>query len=169
MGPDQVSHGKGEAKWRVLDEFGLPSEHGMERHAAERVVSAVRGLGLQELRLEQLHTAVSETVLNAIEHGNQYQLEQLVLVRVLVSPGVVSVHVTDQGDGGKTAERETPDLAAKLAGEQSVRGWGFYLIEHMVDEVRTTTSTDQHTVELFLYLEGESDVTEPGHGARPPG
>ena len=152
----------------MLDEFGLPSQPGMERQAAERVVTAVRGLGLQALRLEQLHTAVAETVLNAIEHGNQYQRERPVLVRVLVSAGVLSVHVTDQGNGGDAAQRETPDLAAKLAGQQSVRGWGFYLIEHMVDEVRTTTSADHYTVELFLYLEGESDVTEPSHGTRPP-
>lgn len=168
MQNEQMPHCKGEGNWRVLDEFDVPSDPGMERRAAERVVSAVRGLGLQALRLEQLHTAVAETVLNAMEHGNQYQRERLVLVRVLAAPGVLSVHVTDQGDGGSTAEREAPDLDAKLAGRQSVRGWGFYLIEHMVDEVRTTTMADHHTVELYLYLEGENDVAEPSHGARSP-
>jgi anti-sigma regulatory factor (Ser/Thr protein kinase) len=167
MPADRGLQAKPHEDWEVLDEFDLPSEPGIERQAAERVMTAVRGLGLQALRLEQLHTAVAETVLNAIEHGNEYQRERPVLIRVLASPGILTVHVTDQGDGREVAKRETPDLAAKLAGQQSVRGWGFYLIEHMVDEVRTTTSADHHTVELFLYLEGENDVAEPSHGGRP--
>lgn len=153
MRADRGPQAKEDEEWELLDEFGVPSEPGMEQQAAERVVTAARGLGLQALRLEQLHTAVAETVLNAIEHGNQYQRESPVRVRVLVSPGVLSVHVIDRGDGVDTADRETPDLAAKLAGRQSVRGWGFYLIEHMVDEVLMTTSADHHTVELYLYLE----------------
>jgi anti-sigma regulatory factor (Ser/Thr protein kinase) len=154
MRPEEVWREK-EAGWTLLDEFSMASEPGMERPAANRVAMVARRVGLPASRAEQLHTAVAETVLNAMEHGNQYQREQSVLVRVLASQEALAVHVADQGDGGTISEREIPDLAAKLAGQQSVRGWGFYLIEHMVDEVRTLKTEGQHTVELFLYLEGK--------------
>jgi hypothetical protein len=48
-----------------------------------------------------------------------------------------------------------PDLAAKLAGAQTPRGWGMFLIKSMVDECRVTTTESQHTVELMFRLQGE--------------
>ena len=45
---------------------------------------------------------------------------------------------------------EVPDLDAKLAGFQSPRGWGLFLMRELVDEVRTRDSAGGHTVELVL-------------------
>ena len=47
-----------------------------------------------------------------------------------------------------------PDLAAKLAGLQSPRGWGLFLIEHLVDEMHVRSTDTEHTVELILYSRG---------------
>jgi anti-sigma regulatory factor (Ser/Thr protein kinase) len=156
MQPEQLRQAQ-EAGWALLDEFSISSQPGMERPAADRVAAVARDIGLPAGRVDQLHTAVAETVLNAMEHGNQYQRECSVLVRVLASPEALAVRIADQGDGEITSKRETPDLAAKLSGQQSVRGWGFYLIEHMVDEVRTLKTEGLNTVELFLYLEQKGE------------
>jgi hypothetical protein len=43
-----------------------------------------------------------------------------------------------------------PNLEAKLAGEQSPRGWGLFLIEKMVDAMRTSTDDQYHTIELEM-------------------
>jgi len=51
--------------------FTIPSEQGNERGASERVAEAVASLGLEPAKLERLKTAVSEAVMNAIEHGNE--------------------------------------------------------------------------------------------------
>jgi hypothetical protein len=51
-------------------------------------------------------------------------------------------------------QAERPDLEAKLAGEQSPRGWGLFLIESMVDELRTWADERQRAVELIVRLEG---------------
>ena len=59
-----------------------------------------------------------------------------VSVRVLHSPGRLRVQVTDMGDAGELPGAETPDIEAKLAGLQTPRGWGLFLIESMVDETR---------------------------------
>ena len=47
------------------------------------------------------------------------------------------MRVTDQGGEKPIPDAVTPDIEAKLAGEQTPRGWGLFLIEQMVDEVRT--------------------------------
>jgi serine phosphatase RsbU (regulator of sigma subunit)/anti-sigma regulatory factor (Ser/Thr protein kinase) len=138
---------------RLLTEFQVQSVPGNERLAIDGVVGAVRDLALPPARLERLRTAVGEATMNAIEHGNLNRPELPVEIRVSTSAEGLVVRVTDHGGGRSIPEPETPDLAAKLAGEQSPRGWGLYLIKHMVDELRTSAGERHHTVELVMHLE----------------
>ena len=135
-------------------EFELPSEPGNERLVMDRVAEFVSRTGLTEDRLEKLKTAVSEAALNAIEHGNEGRAELPVGVRLQTSPELISVRITDQGGAKEIPEAQTPDLEAKLAGEQGPRGWGLFLIKNMVDEMHVSRDGAQHTVELILHLEG---------------
>ncbi len=149
--------------WRTLAEFTLASEPGNERQALARVAEAVRVLNLPTKRLEQLKTAVAEATMNAMEHGNHYQPEKPVSIRVLASHKTLSVRVTDHG-GTRTLSAhpdiEAPDLEAKLAELQTPRGWGLFLIKNMVDEMHISNDASHHTVELIVYLEGESHASE---------
>jgi anti-sigma regulatory factor (Ser/Thr protein kinase) len=141
----------------VLADFELPSAPGNERHAIERVESAVADLGLESARLERLKTAVGEATMNAMEHGNEYRADLPVSIRVIHTPERLSVCVTDRGDPGDLPAVETPDLEAKLEGRQKPRGWGLLLIEKMVDETRVTSDEGKRTLELVLRLEGDGD------------
>ncbi len=51
-------------------------------------------------------------------------------------------------------EPETPDLEAKLANQQTPRGWGHFLIKNMVDELRVSGDAHHHTIELIVRLDG---------------
>ena len=82
-----------------LDRFSLASEEGNERAAIDRVAAAVGDLGLEVARLERLKTAVGETVMNAIEHGNENRPELTVDVAVMATDHAVKVRVTDHGGG----------------------------------------------------------------------
>jgi len=93
--------------------------------------------------------------MNAMEHGNKYRPELPVLIRVRTSKTMLSVCITDQGGDQPIPDPETPDLEAKLAGRQSPRGWGLFLIQKMVDEMHVSSDEAHHTVELILYLEGD--------------
>jgi anti-sigma regulatory factor (Ser/Thr protein kinase) len=53
---------------------------------------------------------------------------------------------------------EVPDLDAKLAGLQTPRGWGLFLIKNMVDELHTSTDEQHHIIELVMHLKEESDA-----------
>ena len=138
----------------VLGNFSVASEEGNERAAIEQVAEAVSGLGLEGSQLERLKTAVGETVMNAIEHGNENRPELMVDVAVVATDRTVEVKVTDHGGDKEIPEAETPDLEAKLAGEQTPRGWGLFLIRQMVDEVRTESVDGTHTVELVMNRKG---------------
>jgi anti-sigma regulatory factor (Ser/Thr protein kinase) len=135
---------------RLVSELTLPSEPGNERAAMESVASVAGACEFPADQIERIKTAVSEATLNALEHGNHYRPELEVRVEVLVSPRVLVVRITDQGSGGPPGRPTIPDLDAKLSGEQSPRGWGLFLIQNMVDDMRVSGDEHHHVVELTI-------------------
>ena len=148
---------RGNEAYRTLAELSVPSEPGNERRAMEEVAGTVTGLGLSERTLERLKTAVAEATMNAMEHGNGYRAETPVLIEVAASDADLSVRITDEGSGPAAFDPETPDLAAKLEGVQTPRGWGLFLIKSMVDEMNVTGDERHHTVELIVHRGGRAE------------
>lgn len=138
-----------------LDRFSVPSEEGNERIVAERVTAAAIATGLVGEPLDRLKTAVSEAAMNAIEHGNGFDPSVPVTVTVFGSVQRLLVRIEDAGSG-PVVDGAVPNLDAKLAGTQSPRGWGLFLIDQMVDELRHDSSDGRHTIELVMNLEGAS-------------
>lgn len=144
----------------MLADFTIRSEPGNERIAMGKVAEAVASLDLAQDVRDRLGTAVSEATMNAIEHGNKNQPELAVEVRVVIRACQLSVAITDQGGDVEIMQSEAPDLDLKIAGLQSPRGWGLFLIQNMVDEMRQSSDGSQHTLELIVYLKGREDVDE---------
>ncbi|MPZ54563.1 MAG: SpoIIE family protein phosphatase [Acidimicrobiia bacterium] len=140
----------------ILATFSVSSEEGNERIAIDKVSALVADLGLEGGRLERLETAVGETVMNAIEHGNHFDSSLDVVVEVATTSDTVVVRVTDHGGDEEIPKATEPDLEAKLAGEQTPRGWGLFLIDQMADEVTTTSLDGMHTVEFVINKTGEN-------------
>jgi anti-sigma regulatory factor (Ser/Thr protein kinase) len=141
-----------EGRGEVLAEFRIASRSGDVRAVRRAVVDAVEPLALTAGQLEALETAVAETVMNAIEHGNGGDADASVDVRVAVEHATLVVAVADEGIGGGTLPTTSarPDLDAKLRGEQRTRGWGLWLIRNLVDDVRVYRRGAGHLVELHL-------------------
>lgn len=138
--------------WHTLVEFSLPSELSSEGLARAKLAEAVQGLSLPAASLERLKMVVAEATLNAIEHGQRYRSNAPMVIRVLVSDRSLPMHITDQDSGGSLPKLETPtDLATQLADQQPSRGWGFFLIEKMAEELQLSGDEAHHTIELFLY------------------
>jgi serine phosphatase RsbU (regulator of sigma subunit)/CHASE1-domain containing sensor protein/anti-sigma regulatory factor (Ser/Thr protein kinase) len=155
--PDAIA---ADADLRVLADFTLPSEPGNERLAMEKVADAIRGVPLSGQRLARLKTAVAESTMNAMEHGNRYDPEVPVRIQVCLLKERLLVRIIDRGSGPLSSlTAKGPDLEAKLEGAQTARGWGVFLIERMVDEVRVSGNPDHHTVELVMRLEAGKDAT----------
>jgi serine phosphatase RsbU (regulator of sigma subunit)/anti-sigma regulatory factor (Ser/Thr protein kinase) len=131
-------------------EFDVKSQPGNERQAAEKVLECVSTAGLSPARLQRLETAVAEATMNAMEHGNHYQPDLPVHIQVFQLPGQVSVRILDHGGDKEIPQAEAPDLDAKLEGLQSPRGWGLFLIQNMVDEMKVQVDSEHHVIELVL-------------------
>ena len=148
----------GDEDLRVLADFTLPSEPGNERPAMEKVADVVKELPLSEQRLARLETAVAESTMNAMEHGNRHDPGVPVRIQVWLLKERLLVRITDRGSGPlPSLSAKGPNLEAKLEGSQTARGWGAFLIERMVDEVRVSGNPDHHTVELVMRLEPGTD------------
>jgi serine phosphatase RsbU (regulator of sigma subunit)/anti-sigma regulatory factor (Ser/Thr protein kinase) len=142
----------GKSQWTPLDTFNVPSAPGNERLAISLLETALRDTPMAERRMERLKTAVAEATMNAMEHGSHYHEDQPVTIEVFASPDQVMTRVTDHG-GAPLHEPVTPDLEAKLGGEQTPRGWGLFLIKNLVDEMRVVGDGVHHTVELIVSRE----------------
>jgi serine/threonine-protein kinase RsbW len=150
---------------RSLDAFTVASEPGNERLALARVAGAVKDFGLDGRRLERLKTAAAEAIMNAIEHGNGNRPEIPVEVEVTQDGDQIIIAITDQGGHGAGMPEE-PDLAGKLDGDQSPRGWGLFLIRNMVDAMEVTTGGQRHTI--WLSMRTGLDIRTGGAAHTPP-
>ncbi len=139
-------------KNRKLGSFKIPSQEGNERNAARQVVEIVSQVDFPDDRLKRLETAVGEATMNAMEHGNEYNPEKMVDIEVVTDGAQLTVRISDQGGGTPIPATTSPDLEAKLAGEQSPRGWGLFLIKNMVDEMNVVPGDGRHTIELIFRL-----------------
>jgi serine phosphatase RsbU (regulator of sigma subunit)/anti-sigma regulatory factor (Ser/Thr protein kinase) len=156
---DKGRRTKDECQDGSVERFEVASEAGNERVAMDRVGAAAVRLGLDEARLQRLKTAVAEATMNAMEHGNSYQADVPVALEVCASQDAVHVRITDRGGGQAIPETDAPDLEAKLAGLQTPRGWGLFLIKNLVDEMRVTSDDSHHTIELIMYLGGDNHAS----------
>jgi anti-sigma regulatory factor (Ser/Thr protein kinase) len=95
-----------------------------------------------------------------MEHGNHYQpdLPVEVAVRACEHPGF---HLDWRR---KAIQPSAFDIDAKLAGLQSPRGWGLFLIKNMVDEMKVSTNGGRHTIELILNRLGLANDVSQANG-----
>ena len=142
-----------------LADFELTSEPGNEREAMHRVAAALASSGLAPARLERLQTAVAEATMNAMEHGNGYAADRPVRIVVTADEHEAIVQIVDHGGDHEIPAAIAPDIEAKLAGLQSPRGWGLFLIGKMVDRLNQRSDGSLHTVELAMRLKGDEDAT----------
>lgn len=143
---------------RTLAAFELASEEASERVAIAKVSGAVSNLALEPAQLERLKTAVGEVVMNAIEHGNDNRPEVPIHVAVRSSATSVTVRVSDLGGRKEMPRMATPDLEAKLAGLQTPRGWGLFLVTQMVDDLRIERDGQARTIEFTIGREARPDA-----------
>jgi serine phosphatase RsbU (regulator of sigma subunit)/anti-sigma regulatory factor (Ser/Thr protein kinase) len=130
--------------------FAVPSIPGGERDVMDRVAAVVAG-ALPAARLEDLRTAVSETAMNAIEHGNRGDPSLDVEVVVRRTAESVTVEIADFGRGRRD-DPDIPDIELKLAGLQTPRGWGLFLVRKLIDRVDEVTDGDRHIVRLVMHV-----------------
>src|SRR6478672_10622842 len=91
----------------------IPSDLVFERVVRESAVFVAKYLGFDEERVGDLQLAVSEAVTNAIEHGNNSDINIKVGVKFYIKAGRLAVQVSDQGhwvEATETVETALGDI-----------------------------------------------------------
>ncbi len=136
----------------LVTELRLPTKLGFEKVAMSTAASVAGLMGFSEDRIEDLKTAVSESCINAIEHGNQLNEELSVVVSLFMGEESLEVQIRDQGSGVRQ-EFHVPDIDRKMLGEEDPRGMGMFLIQALVDEVEYVNETAGSYARLVIHLE----------------
>ncbi|MBI1878195.1 MAG: ATP-binding protein [Chloroflexi bacterium] len=127
-------------------EISLPSELGYEKVAASAIATLAHHMGFSKERSDDLKTALSEAVVNSIEHGNQLNVQLKVQIIALIESSALTLKIIDQG------QQPLPNL--NLARQERVdhRGWGLFLVKSLVDEVKTLVTPGRNELQMVIYL-----------------
>lgn len=129
-------------------EIYIPSELGYEKIPMAAAATVAQRMGFSQDRIEDLKTAVSEAVTNAIEHGNQSNVEIKVLVELTIQDNALTLNVVDQGRRPIPAiSEERPDRPGHEG------GWGMFLIKQLMDEVAVVARPGRNEMRMVIHLE----------------
>jgi len=134
-------------------ELRIPTERRFEKVAVASAAGVARQMGFPQERVEDIKTAVSEAVLNAVEHSKSEGLGRKIQVTFFEEASRLRIDVTDQGAGFQPDKVETPRIEDKLAPEARKRGWGLYLIRKLVDEYGIEAVEGQgNTISMVIHV-----------------
>jgi serine/threonine-protein kinase RsbW len=129
-------------------EVHIPSELGYEKVAMEAAAAAAKRMGFSPDRIADLRTAVAEACINAIEHGNKSDASSRVVVVLTVEPERLEVNVADRG------LEPFPPAIPEPGRSEGHRGWGMFLIRHLMDKVEVSTEPDGgNQVRMVIFLD----------------
>ena len=138
--------------WYVLVEFNLPCQSGAEDLAIDHINTAVQPLNLSAIDLEHLKPDVTKAVIDVVEYGNRYDSNGPILIRVYVFKGAIAGSVADH-QKFPSLKVEISDMATNPSNQEATRGWGFFLLERVVNDIQIGQENSHYSIELFLYPE----------------
>ena len=139
-----------------LVEMHIPNVLGSEKAAIEKAVMIARKMGFSDDRVEDLKTAVSEACINAIEHGNKFDLKTKVGITLSSDECALEVVVHDEGNG--IDPEKIPKKREEENGFPKRRGYGMFLIKNLVNEMSHESRPGQgNDVRMIIHLENKKD------------
>jgi len=110
--------------------------------AEELVVDAAKKAGIEEDDALSLGMAVRECAVNAVVHGNRYNLNKKVHLTVARAPAQLVIKIADEGEGF-----DLEDLPDPLAEENLLRhsGRGIFIIRAFTDEFQVRRTSPSGT------------------------
>ena len=118
--------------------------------ARKKLIAHIVGYGFTQQDLSDIETAIGEALANAAEHGHREASG--IDVRVFVDRDMLVVEVEDDGAGFASSHpRENP-------GHDAPRGFGIYLMRHLMDEVSYSATGTCVRLAKRLPIQRRSDA-----------
>src|SRR3984885_11172931 len=110
--------------------------------AEELVVEAAKKAGIEEDDALSLGMAIRECMVNAVVHGNRYNLNKKVHLTISRTPAQLVIRIADEGEGFELEELPDP-----LAEENLLRhsGRGIFIIRAFTDDFHIRRLTPSGT------------------------
>ena len=135
----------------LRDRLSITSEIDRVADARHWCADQARRADLDADAVMEVELAVTEAVSNVIRHAYEGRPGQPICVDALVDQGVLELHIEDEGIPFD------PDRYAGVDLDQArVGGYGVYLIETLMDEVRREVTDGGHS-RLVLVKRGGVD------------
>lgn len=135
-------------------ELKIPNELRYEKVAMTSAAGIARQMGFSDEKIADIKTAVSEAVLNAIEHNRSQLEDQKILITFTVDEEKLKIVIQDQGVGFDLSKVATPRIEDKLSSDVPKRGWGLFLIQNLVDQLEIdSVEGEGNRVTLVIYLQ----------------
>ena len=104
--------------------------------------------------LNDIKTAVSEAVTNAIVHGYREKMGKIYITASITDKNIIRIKVRDRGVGIEDIEQARQPLFTTLGGERA--GLGFAVMESFTDKVRVRSAPGRGTtVTLEKKIKGK--------------
>jgi serine/threonine-protein kinase RsbW len=108
--------------------------------ATRPVEDLCRQLHYTQERGWEVATAVHEALLNARDHGHFGDVSRPIRFRVLRQGDGLVAEIRDEGRGLGCVP-PLPDIAQKLLGKETPRGWGLFLMRSLASELMSCSFT----------------------------
>lgn len=129
--------------------YEIPSRI-QELQRIERIAKTIgKRYGLSQDQIINLAIAMTETVGNAILHGNKEDPKKKVYIVFWVKKDTLFMDVQDEGTGFDLTQVEDPTLPENLMKE---RGRGIFILKNLMDQVSFSFSSQGTTVHMRMQL-----------------
>ncbi len=121
----------------------------MEIEASEKACAIADLMHMSADKVDEVRMAVIEACINAIEHSRAEDGKLYVQISMLGhdEPETLEITVHDRGVGFDPKKLVQPNIEDKLK-SASKRGWGFRIIEGLMDEVEVESGADGTSVTM---------------------
>lgn len=135
------------SKVHKLD-FEIPSDKSQTKFVVSEILESAEPYIVNREHIFHLRLAISEAILNAIEHGNHNDKEKKIRIHVEIHPYMIQVNIEDDGDGFKMEAISIPENSDDTFG----RGRGMLAINACMDEINY--SDEGNVLTLIKYFNG---------------
>ncbi|CAN5382785.1 hypothetical protein BH20ACI2_BH20ACI2_09540 [soil metagenome] len=134
-------------------EFELPTAISLMHIVLEYLLKRVERLGVVNPEQSNLFVALDEAFVNAVKHGNKYDMHKLVRIRAEVSKEEARFTIEDEGEGFDVASVPDPLDPENLF---KTSGRGVLFIYNIMDEVKYNARGNR----LTMVKRGQSENLE---------
>ena len=128
-------------------ELRFPSYSVNERFARSAVSAFVLSLDPLVTEMNDLKTAVSEAVTNAVVHGYRDTIGEVYITAKIAEDGTVSVRIRDKGCGMEDVQKAMEPLYTTGGDERA--GLGFAVMQSFCDKVRVISKPGKGTTVIL--------------------